>query len=283
MKKLRSTLALMVFVSLTFVPLVLGLGYALLYSVGGIGLLSKGLTLSHWQQVLSSGEIGWTLIYSVYIALLTMLISVSLALLALLAGGRHWRRGALSYLVYFPLAMPAMVVAFFCFEFLSKSGFLSRLFYHTGVIQEIAQFPDLIQDSYAIGIIFAHVLMATPFLLILFLNIYQREQVNQLQALATSLGAQPRQVLRKVTLPILLQKALPTLLLYFIFVMGSYEIPLLLGQQSPQMFSVFVLRQLQGFDLQAIPRAYVIICLYALGVMGGIFVLLKRRAYDESI
>jgi putative spermidine/putrescine transport system permease protein len=64
--------------------------------------------------------------------------------------------------------------------------------------------------------------------------------------------------------------------------MGSYEIPLLLGRQSPQMMSVLVIQKLRKFSLAAIPEAY-IMALVFIGILIGLLILifnLQKSSYD---
>jgi len=61
--------------------------------------------------------------------------------------------------------------------------------------------------------------------------------------------------------------------LYFMFVMGSYEIPLLVGSQSVQMVSIRTIQRLQRYNLGDIPEAYAISVAYTLMIvilLGGL-------------
>ena len=142
-------------------------------------------------------------------------------------------------------------------------------------------FPELVNDPLGAGIIISLVLMATPFFIILFANLYQSERLDAYKQLAATLGASAVQCRRKVLVPLLLRRAFPTLVLYFIFVMGSYEIPLLLGSQSPQMISVMAIRKLQRFDLADRPQAYIAGVLYSLLALSCVALLLRRRTTNK--
>ncbi len=83
--------------------------------------------------------------------------------------------------------------------------------------------------------------------------------------------------MQRVVVPLLLRRAAAPLLLYFIFVLGSYEVPLLLGTQSPQMVSVLTVRKLRGYDLAGYPEGYVVATLYAGLVLGLVPLLLRKR------
>ena len=256
-----------VFLLLAAAPLLGGLVYATLYGLGVVGILSDGFTWQYAQAVLNSKAFWGAIGFSLFVATISMSLSVGLALLITLRLFDRLQKGFFSYLIYWPLTLPAMVVAFFSFQFLSRAGFLSRLSYHLGFIQQLEDFPNWVNDPWGVAIIFSHTLMATPFLTILFANLYQNERLGEYTQLAATLGARPGSIARRVSIPILLQKAFATLVLYFVFVLGSYEIPLLLGSQSPQMVSVLTINKLQKFNLLDKPEAYVISLFYCLLVL----------------
>lgn len=277
MRNRAKNIILLLFLILTAVPLGAGLIYALLYSLGLTGILNNGFTLEHWQKLLLGGTFWRSLGFSVWVALVTMAVSVALALGAVLRWQRAFAGRFLSFLIYLPLVFPAMVVGFYTFQMLAKSGVLSRVSYQLSWMSNLNQFPDWINDNWGIGIIVAHAFMATPFLIILFSNLYQNERLEEFVKLAETLGASQRQITLRVTTPVLLNRAFATLVLYFIFVMSSYEIPLLLGSQSREMISVLTIRKLQRFNLNDIPQAYAISVLYGAVLITLVVNLLGKK------
>jgi putative spermidine/putrescine transport system permease protein len=273
---------LMLFFLLAVLPLVLGVGYALLYSIGIVGALSDGFTLGYWQEALQNSEIFYSFAFSAYIAAVAMAVAVSLALGGTLLFNKEIDHGFFSYIVYLPLAIPGIVAALFVIQLLSGAGFLSRIAYHAGVIDSVRDFPGLIYDQWGIGIITAMVMLATPFFMIYFQTIYKSERLDELAQLASTLGSSRKGTALRVKVPIILSRAFPTMLLYFIFMLGSYEIPLLLGQQSPQMVSVLTIRKLRRFNLTDIPQAYIIAILYIVIILAVVTYLFRKRrlSYD---
>jgi len=267
------------FLLLVLLPLMLGIGYALLYSLGLTGLLNHGFTLQYWIKGFTSSELLGSLGFSLYIAVFSIVPSVFMALVLVQAAPDLPLRPVLSVILYLPLVVPAVMAAFLIFQLYSASGFVSRLFYHLGIINDLHQFPPLVNDELGIGILFTHIGMATPFFYLLFANLYHQERVEEYSALAATLGTPPRQVFRRVIAPILIRRAQPTLLLYLLFAFGSYEIPLLVGPSSPRMLSVLAIQKLQMFDISQVPLAYVINLLY-LGIVG--LVLLLRTTTSEG-
>lgn len=253
-----------------------GVIYAFLYSLGGIGLLSTGWTTEYWERTLVSIELWESLGFSLFIATAVMGISLFFAISLVMSWIKQFGKGWLSYVIYLPLAFPAIVMAFFSFQLLSKGGFLSRLFYKWNFIDNLDSFPELVNDAYGIAIVFSLCLLIVPFFTILYSNIYANEKIENLIQSAQTLGASKRQIKVKIIIPILLKKSLFTIVLFYIFIMGTYEIPLLLGRQSPSMLSVLVIRKLQRFNLADIPQAYAISVIYI--ILVSIILMLVYRS-----
>ncbi|NVO86489.1 ABC transporter permease subunit [Hymenobacter terrestris] len=252
-----------------------GLGYALLGSVGVVGPLAAGFTGRYWQALGHETGLAYAALYSLWIALASVGISVVLALALVLRAQPTLQRGPLPGLLYVPLVMPALVVAFYLFQLLSRSGWISRISFRLGLTNSLEAFPELVQDATGVGIILAHVLLTFPFLTLLFQAIYQESRLAELGQLTSTLGASASQFRRRIAAPLLLRRAAPTLLLSFIATLGAYDIPLLLGRPYPQMLSVFIITKLQRFDLRELPAAYLAGFLVAAGLLGLILVLLR--------
>ncbi len=271
-----NSLSTFLFFLLIILPFSAGLIYALLYSFGLIGILNHGFTVENWKAVLSSGETVRSFLFTLYIGIVSLVIAASLAMLYIIMGKKKQTGGA-SYFIYLPLTVPALVAAFFTFQFLSKSGFVSRVLNSIHQTNGIVGFPDWVNDSFGVGIIVTHVMLALPFFIILFQNYYHSEKMETLRELSATLGSSTSQFNRKILIPVLLKKTAAPLVLYFIFILGSYEIPLLLGQQDPQMVSVLVNRKLSRFDLSEIPQGYIIAILYTLVVSLLLFFIIKLK------
>lgn len=275
--KSKPIFGLLFFFLLGLLPFAAALVYALLYSLGIVGILSEGVSLSYWRQVLQSGELLGSFLYSAMLAGIGVTLSVALALLVSMGLRNSLNHRFWSLLMYFPLAIPGMVASFLSIQLLSKAGFFSRISMRLGWIDRLQEFPDWINDSYGIGIILTFVLIVSPFFVILFSNVYQNERVSELSTLAYSLGARSNQVFWQVTLPILISKTKRIIILYFIFLLGSYEIPLVLGQESPQMLSVLIIRELKQFDLKLIPEGYVVAVAYTVVIAIAALLVFRRK------
>lgn len=278
MKSKRFNIGILFFAVFVILPFLSAFLYALLYSFGIIGVVNDGFTLKFWKTVLSSADFFRSFFYSATIAAVSTFLSVSGALWISLKFRKELERGIYSFLIYLPLAVPGIVTGFFTFQLLSKGGFFSRIAYKLGIISEANQFPEMVNDSYAIGMVLSFITLALPFFLLLFLNIYKNERVEELSVLAKSLGANKRQITRKVFLPLMLRKSWILIVLNFIATLGAYEVPIILGQQSPEMLSILILREIRQYDLTKMSEGYVIAVIYTLMVtVCVIFLFLSRK------
>ena len=282
-RSLPGKIGLTLFLVLAIFPIAFSIGYAAFYSLGLTGLLSDGFTWEHWSNVFSRKEVWGSLLLSGYISAFTVLLTVGAALFISIRLRTFLSKGTLSYAIYLPLAIPATVAAFLVFQLMSGAGFLSRIAMTLGLIDSINQFPDLINDAAGVGIIAAHTGLAIPFFTILFYEIYTSEKIDALSKLAYTLGAEPRNVLFRVTLPILVKKSMMNISLLFIIVMGSYEIPLLLGRQTPQMISVLTMRKYEMFDISEKPEAFIAALLYTGIVLVLLTIVFRRSGAKHAI
>lgn len=280
-KNSSTFIGLAFFMVLGVLPFVAAVGYAMLYSLGLIGVMNDGLTWSYYGSMLRSGDFLWSLGYSSAIAATSMVISVVSALYLVLRCHHVLAGRVLSFVLYLPLCMPGVVVAFFMTQLLSKAGYLSRLSHALGLVDGVQGFPDLIQDRWAIGILLTFVSVVLPFFVLLFKSVYEQEQVQELEELAYTLGASRRQTTSWVAVRLLLDKTKVLIGLYFIFLIGAYEAPLLLGRESPQMLSVLVVRELNQYDLSQISKGYAIAIGYTIVV--SLLTLLLFRRYARSV
>ncbi len=270
-------IGILFFLAIGVLPFAAAFVYALLYSFGAVGVLNTSYTTAFWAAVFRSGEFFKSLGYSAAIAAVSVAVSVGLALWLVLSYRRDFEKKALSFVLYLPLAIPGVVAAFFTFQLLAQSGFFARITYALGGIDKARQFPDLVNDPWAVGILLTFISLVTPFFVLLFMNVYKNERLGELKTLAVSLGATPRQVRWRVSIPILLTKTRTLIVLYFIFILGAYEVPLILGQQSPQMLSVLIIREMRQFDLAKIPEGYAVAVLYTFIVSGAAVLLFYRK------
>ena len=259
---MRKTLTFYLYVGLMLLPLFAGFLYSFLYSTGSIGLLSKGFNWNSWTAVFNDSSVLNTFLDSALVATISIAISMVLALYLVLRTQLAYTKGMLQTILQIPLAFPSIINAFFLFQLLNKGGLLSRIFFKLGLVSNIEAFPTLVNDNYQIGVIAAMVFLSTPFLIVFFIQKINANNLNDFANISKTLGATHWQTERKVLLPILLKYSWFNIALYWLFLFGNYEIPLILGNQNPPMISVLISQKLTKFNLNDLPQAYVLAILY---------------------
>ncbi len=263
--------------------MVAGLGYALFNSFGLAGILSNGFTLTYWQSFFKSGEFVESFLYSLGLSVLIISIAVVFALGISISFSKNINAGKGAYLFYIPLAIPYIVAGFISYQLFNPTGLFSRIAYALHITSSPETFPALTNDALSFGIVFTHVIIATAFFTILFAGIFKNEQLASLADVAKSIGAGNKTITKRIFIPIILKKAFPSIILYGIFTLGSYEIPLLLGRQTPQFISVAIATKFQRFNLHDIPIAYCMAAAYTLLIVFILFYLAKRKKlYHEN-
>jgi putative spermidine/putrescine transport system permease protein len=269
---------ILLLVVVTAGPLAAGLGFMLLYSTGVIGLLASGFTLRYWARVLADGHTWTSLAYSAWMGAISLGASLGLAFTLQAALGPRLRAGALRGLLFLPMAIPPLVAALLSVELLGNAGLVARLAHAAGWIERPEEFPTLLYTTSGVGIIFAHVTLVTPFLLLLLDRLARHESIAELEQVARTLGASRWQAWRRVRLPVLWRACTPVLSVYFLVLTGAYEVPLLVGAQYPSMISVLIQRRFSQFDLGTRPEAYALASIYACLAAGLLLVLFASRA-----
>ncbi len=244
-----------------------------------IGLDSPNLAA--YSALLRDDEFLPSLLLTTYIALTSTVIASLLALGAVLMIRRlNAGRSLINFLLQLNLTIPHLVGAVGIVYLFSQSGSFARLALHAGFINEPQQFPALIYDPAAIGIILVYVWKELPFIALILLASLQQGG-EEFEAVARTLGASRWQVLRFVTLPNLLPALLASSMIVLAFTFGAYEIPALLGAYYPAPLPVLAYRKFTDVDLASRPEAIAISMIIA--VLSLIFVLLYAHITRRQI
>lgn len=213
---------------------------------------------------------------SLYIATVATLISAVLAVGAALLLRRHFAgRGVALFLFQLNLTVPHLVGAIGILYLLSQSGAFARLGFAMGMIDQPRDFPALVFDPYAIGIIVQYIWKEVPFITMILLANLQSLGADY-ESVARSHGASRFQAFRFVILPMLRPALMRACVIVFVFAFGAYEIPLILGQNYPAALPVLAYRAFTDVDLAARPEALAMGVVIAL-ISGAIVALWGRR------
>ncbi|MFM7037077.1 MAG: hypothetical protein ACKO2L_05080 [Planctomycetaceae bacterium] len=245
-------------------------GYAVAFSLGGVGLISAGWTLEHWQLAISGSRLWRSLLLSGALAVCSTTLGW-LAALSMVTGSRRLRTDLrLQALWCLPLAIPPAVQGFLGGVVLSRGGLLSRLCWWLGLTDGVEDFPVLVQDRHGTGLLLTMTAASIPLLVLFLTRTWMAIRIDDYLTVACSLGASRTFALRHVAIPMLWRRSRFLLLLMLLWNFSAWELPLLLGQQSPRMLSVLIQQSSGQFVLEERPQAFVhavvYLCLAGLAV-----------------
>lgn len=217
-----------------------------------------GLTepnLDAYASALGDPQFGRSLVFSLYIATTSTVLSTVLAVLAaLLLRQRFAGRSAVNFLFQLGLTVPHLIGAIGILYLLSQSGLVARMTFAIGLIDRPADFPALVYDRFGIGIILQYIWKEVPFIGLIALAQMQIVGADY-ESAARSLGASRMQAIRHVLVPQIMPGVLAASVIVFAFTFGAYEIPAILGPNSPTTLSVEAYRRFTDVDLAARPEA----------------------------
>lgn len=194
-----------------------------------------------------------SVIYSLKIAFLSATIATVLGVIfcGILVMGKK-TGGAAMRVIQLPIIVPHVVTALFIINIFSQNGILARIANWMGLINDQQQFPMFLYDANGIGIIMAYLWKEIPF--IIYFVIALMANINgKLGEAAVNLGAGKWTAFRKVTLPLCKDTIISGFLIIFVFALGAYELPLILGATVPKALPILAYQQYIHPDLRNRP------------------------------
>ena len=229
--------------------------------------------------IFTSREFYLSFLLTFHIAFTSTVISLVLAIgSALLLRRNFIGRRVVNFLFQLNLTVPHLVGAIGILYLFSQSGSFARLAAEWGMIARPSEFPALVFDPYAVGIILQYVWKEIPFIGVIVLANMQAIGEDY-ESVARSLGANAWQSFRYVLLPLIFPGALSASVIVFAFTFGAYEIPAILGANYPAALPVLAYRKYTDVDLAARPEAMAMAIVIAIlsGLMIYFYVRYARR------
>lgn len=242
-----------------------------------IGLTSPNFDA--YISIFTSKEFYLSFLLTFHIAFTSTVISSILAIGAALLLRRSFiGRGLINFLFQLNLTVPHLVGAIGILYLFSQSGSFARLAAEWGMIAKPSEFPALVFDPYAIGIILQYIWKEIPFIGVIVLANMQ-SLGEDYESVARSLGASKWQSFIYVLLPLIFPGVLSASVIVFAFTFGAYEIPAILGANYPAALPVLAYRKYTDVDLAARPEAMAMAIIIALlsAVMIYFYVRYTRR------
>lgn len=238
---------------------IIGLGTGITQSLGVIpafGLMEP--TLDYYKEILMRPDTLQSLKHSLYIAFVSAFFATVIGtLFSMLLVWKGKTKGGLMRVVQIPIIVPHVVVALFVVNVLSQNGVLARACANLGLITEQQQFPMMIYDTHGIGVILAYLWKEIPFIVYFVLALMANIN-GSLGEAAINLGASRFQAFLKVTLPLCMNTILSGFLIVFVFALGAYELPFILGATKPKTLPILAYIEYSKPDLMARPYAMAI-------------------------
>lgn len=280
MHKLKPYIMLAPVLALVLGVFIGGLVMGLMQSFGyfpAIGM--KMVTLDYYKQVLTSPDFISSLSFSLYISLVSSVLSIiiGLALAYLLMKG-NTRKQVEEVLYKLPIIVPHTVAALLVYSVFAQSGIVSRALFHLGFIATPAEMPAFLFDRTGRGIILAYMWKEIPFIAMVVYSVL-KSVCARLEDVARNLGASQWQTFRYVILPLIAPTLLSNFIIIFAFSFGAFEVPYLLGPTSPRALPILAFVEYTNPDLAHRPYTMsinMILTFISLGIVGGVSLMFRR-------
>ncbi|WP_181705624.1 ABC transporter permease [Chthonobacter rhizosphaerae] len=252
-----------------------GLVLAIIRTVGIVPFAGRfDPTLEPWTRALQEPDLLLSILVTLWVAAASTLIATALGVGAALLLHRAGGGRLVTLLVQFNLTVPHVVTAVGMAWLLGQSGVLARLAHGAGAIDRPGDFPALVNDPWFVADIVAYVAKEVPFVAVVALAMLAA--VGSAPAItARCLGATPLQAFRHVTWPLIRPGILAAATVVFAFVLGTYEVPAVLGPSHPKALPVLAYQMFTSNDIADRPAAIVVSLLMA--AVGVVCLVAVRR------
>jgi putative spermidine/putrescine transport system permease protein len=242
-------------------PVLVGVGYSVLASLGLTGAGAAGAGTARLAAVLREPVVWAGLAWSLWIAAAsTALAAVGAVLLAALFRREAGLDRMARLFAVLPLPIPHLAAAVAGLLLLGQSGLLARLLASLGLLTDPGAMPALVYDRAGIGLILTLAWKELAFLsLVAFSVVATRGE--RLEDVARTLGARPVEVFRRVTWPLLWRGLLPAVVAVFVFVASTYEATAVLAPSDPLALPLLTLERYTDADLSRRGDAFVLVLL----------------------
>ncbi|MFD2673275.1 ABC transporter permease [Marinicrinis sediminis] len=261
-----------------------GITEGLIQSLGYFPVAGQSaFSFSAYSHILSAADFWlsfWlslrvSLLATLFAALLGLMMSICLFLLSKSKQMKwvpFWRRW-----FQLPFVVPHLAGAYLIVLLCSQSGWIARLAYHFGWIDQMTEFPILVNDPFGIGVVLTYTWKEAPFISLVLYPVLLRIHDAWHEA-ARVFGASSFQFVKEIVLPLLLPAWFAASFIVFAFTFSAFEVPYLLGVTYPKQLPVLAYEWYAG-DLSQRPEAMAvgILLVVITAMMGLLAYRLGRR------
>ena len=262
----------------SFIPLVvlMAVGYVVPVISNVIGSLQDKqggfVGLENWMTVLTSYYFLDSLLFTLKVALVSTALAMVIAVVCALALRRTFVGKKLVVLMFqFNLTIPRMAAAMMLLLLLSQTGMISQIAHALGITQGTADFPYLIQDQAGVGLIIAFTWKFFPYIGMSVLGILQGASLEY-EDQAAVLGVGRFRRFWHVTLPMIVPATSIASIIVFAAAFGDYEIPMVLGNSSHRVLSIYTYLKYSDPAMMNRPESYVLMVTMIVVLMAVILV-----------
>lgn len=260
---------------------VIGLVNGLIQSLGIIpafGLTEP--TFRYYKEILTRPDMAESILFSLKIALISSAAATAGGILicGICVVGNYTQR-YMQRIIQLPVIVPHVVVALFIINIFSQNGLIARVAYALGLIGDQQAFPVIVYNTEGTGIILAYIWKELPFI-IYFVFALMANINSRLGEAAINLGARKWQAFFRITLPLCKNTIISGFLIIFVFALGAYELPLLLGATKPKALPILAYQQYIHPDLRNRPYAMALngmVLFISLICALGYYLLMKKN------
>lgn len=269
------------------------LGLIFLYGIVGGFIQSFGyvpalslneFTFRYYKEMFDNKDVVDSIKYSLYIAFMSATLSSIIGIfLSILIVNLRKKSRLLNFIIQIPIAVPPVVVALFTVIFLSQNGIIARVFATVNLINDQSQFPLLIYDKNAVGVILAYLWKEVPFIIFILLGIMGNID-KRLGEASENLGASKVQTFFRITLPLCMPTILSTFIIIFVFSLGSYDLPFILGSTKPKALAILAYERYTHPELVQRPYAMTINSILSLiSILSAIIYFKLTKKSEENL
>lgn len=284
MKKLKPYILLLPQIILGTI-FILGIVLGITQSFGVIPIFKLYTpTLKYYIEILQREESLTAIFYSFKVAGISSILSVIIGIFVCYIMINSDDTKFMNLLIKIPIIIPHTIVALMLINVASQNGLIARLLYNLSLIDDQSEFPLLINDSFGIGVIIAYLFKEIPFVIYFVISLMSNIN-HSLGEAAINLGASKLESFFKISLPLCKENILSAFLIIFVYTLGAYELPQILGATKPKALPVLSYIMFQKPDLRLRPYAMAYNGILAtISILAAItyFIMLRRSSEKYS-
>lgn len=244
-----------------------------------IGL--NNITIKYILKIIFDKKIMISLLNTFLVAFVSAIVSVIIGILISVYLIKNNIKNI--KILYSMVPIPHIVVAMMFILLFSQNGFISRLFFHMGLIKDYIEFPIIIYDKYNIGVILAYIFKSVAYVLSTIYILLYKTNIKYYEV-GCVMGISLKQFVLDILIPINFSAISSTCLILFSYIFGAYEIPYLLSNSYNKLFPVIAYEKYINPSIESKPEFYAMN--FIMLIVGIIIILIYKkiieRDYDEK-